>query len=544
MSSLTTISSSASTTPYIHSLVDDMLLYTFTYLCHSEEAPFDMPVQLGHVSKGWRNLVHGSPQLWTNIKIHETAVRVPRTTNHSRSPRFLRTIYRVKDFLKLSGTMPIDLSITLKSALPIETQQTEAVLAAQERFHEHTRTLSWMISFHLHRVRNLNITADTYTCVRNIHRNFPPTRMPLLQQLEVDVYGDQSSYTLQKDDYLSIPLRMRPSNPNATFPGDNYCPNLSCLRLTGVPVGLTLDQFSPRNLTELLLVSLPNHCQPTWSALRTIFLANENSLDILHLDFAPVITTDDVPFTLKNLASLVIVFYKLKDLRNLVRMIRVPNLEYLSITDGERSETFSHFHDRPNRDGLFAALSLLIEHFPLSTIRLLILSHIWGFPGEDEAMGRGVPDANNLDICGIPFMFFSALKSLEMLSLISPTTMPLNILNYVPRDSDSPPQCLPALQALHLSHFNQHIVRDFIHHRRFNYRSERVLECIQLTIPYQWKDDMYLDIKGLCVNPSVEYLDRVNLRRLDALIRPPKHWQYHHPHQPMDGPPWRRPLSL
>ncbi|KAG6814220.1 hypothetical protein H0H93_013114 [Arthromyces matolae] len=288
-------------------------------------------------------------------------------------------------------------------------------------------------------------------------------------------------------------------------------------------VAVSFNQFSPRNLRELSLLSLPKDFLPTWTQFREVLLANESTLEVLEVDFVPSSKNDWQPFTLRKLTCLIFTFTQVKQLYRLVNTLRVPNLDYLSIMDGPRSIAFPITYDTPRQDTLLSCLLALIEHFPLSRIRHLTLSHLW-FSPEDE-MVSGIANAKNLVINRFVFDFFSALTSLEILTLASPTTVPLDILNYVPVDDSSPPTPMPCLRELELTLFNKHVVRDFLD--TFGSAECREVRTIHLTMPLEWQDDMYLDVRYLCREPDVEF---VYLKRLFPMLEsPPSYWLCQYP---------------
>ncbi|KAG6902248.1 hypothetical protein C0995_002620 [Termitomyces sp. Mi166 len=417
--------------------------------------------------------------------------------------------------------MPLDVSITLRSVLPVDDDsQRKAVSDVRDVFRHYVRQLSRYLSSHLSRIRNMAISVDEHSCIHDLQVHFPPTSMPHLEYLEIDAFGYQSC-----TDHQSVAIPLRNSDTPSENAGVGYCPNLTFVYLKGLP--LACDLFCPQSLTELALLSLPKCCTPTWTALRRILLANDATLETLHIDFIPPMDVDWEPFTLGNLTSLLLTFKKVKHLYAMVITFDVPNLEYLSITDGQRSHEFPLSYGEPRRGRFFRILSALIDNFPLHNLRQLVLSHIWFFPGNRE-VDDGIPNAVNLDIRSIPFDFFSALTSLEILSLVSPTTMPLDCLNYIPCDSDAPQPPLPSLRGLHLYLFNKHIVRDFLHTRRYGHKV-RGFEAIRLTMPPEWKDDTYLDIRRLCQEPDIEYIQNGSPRVMSTLSLPPQYWLCQYP---------------
>ncbi|KAG6885880.1 hypothetical protein C0993_008399 [Termitomyces sp. T159_Od127] len=472
----------------ISTLDDDALQEIFVLLCCIDDAPAEMPVILARVSSHWRRIVLSRPKLWTMIKVSAWVVRVPISEKQKKNPRFLKIINRVKSFLLYSRSMPLDISITLLSGLPIDNDsQRQAVSDVRGVFRRHVRQLSHSLSAHLSRIRTLTISVDEHSSIHDLQVHFSPTPMLYLEYLDIDVFGHQSCIEHQS---VGIPLRNRDNQPESNIMGN--CPNLTFIHLKGLP--LACHSFAPQSVTELALLSLPKCCCPTWTELRRILLANDATLDIFHIDFVPQMDVDWEPFTLSNITSLLLTFKKVNHLYSMVMTFKVPKLEYLSITDGKRCEGFPVSHDEPRRGRFFRVLSALIDHFPLSSLRHLVLSHIWFFPDPREG-DAWILNSTKLDICALPFRFFSAMTSLEILSLVAPTTVPLDYFNYSPCDSESPSHPLPSLQGLHLSLFNKHVIRDFLHTRRSRDRI-RVLETIRLVMPDEWMDDIYLDLQN------------------------------------------------
>ncbi|KAG6908773.1 hypothetical protein DXG01_003385 [Tephrocybe rancida] len=526
-------------------LVNDVLFEIFILSCRAEGAAIDMPAIIARVCRQWRDVAFAAPTLWTNITVQESVVRVPPSSQGPRPrPQFLKAIDRVAEFLLRPQNMQLDLAITLISMLPIGDRSEEhAVSAAHASFRHHTLVLSRFLSPQIHRARSLRIVVDEYPCIRDLQVHFKPAPMPHLRFLEVDVYSNQLLHTQEphKSDLMALP----PCNgdlPPAEILSANYCPNLICLHVKGAPV--EWGRFYPCKLTELALVSLPKHCLPTWPMLRDVLEANGRTLNVLHIDFAPrSIKLERFPIILMKLTSLLITFSKTKPLLHMIRMLRVPKLDYLSITDGKRAKAFPLLYNTPRHGGFYRILSALMAIFPLANIRQLVLAHIWFFPGDMEDPGDIVPNGAGLEICPIPFDFFSSLKSLEILSLVAPTTVPLDCLNYIPYDFDSPQTPLPYLRQLHISLFNKHVVRDFVQTRRFCYVLPW-LHTIGLQMLTEWRDDMHLDVRHLCSHPDLEYFNSGSPRLVTALNLPPQYWRDQYPPRLFFDTPLRRRLSF
>lgn len=520
---------------HISTLNDDVLQEIFILLCCSTNAPDEMPITLARVSSHWRRIALSRAKLWTMIKVSAWIVRVPISEKQKKDSRFSKTINRVKSFLLYSRTMPLDINITLLSGLPVDNDaQCQAVSDVRGVFRHHVRQLSRYLSPHLSRIRTLTISVDEYSCIHDLQVHFTPTSMMHLEYLEIDVFGHQSCIEHQS---VGIPLR------NCDTPESNimeYCPNLTLIHLKGLSLACHL--FSPQSLTELALLSLPKCCSLTWTELRQILLANNATLDTFHIDFVPQMDVGWKPFTLSNITSLLLTFKKVNHLYSMVLTFNVPKLEYLSITDGKRCEEFPLPHDEPRRGRFFRVLLALISHFPLSTLRQLVLSHIWFFPDPREE-DAWILNSTKLDICTIPFRFFSALTSLKILSLVAPTTVPLDCLNYIASNSDSLPHLLPSLQALHLSLFNKHVVRDFLHSRRYGHKI-RVLKTIRFVMPDEWMDDIYLDLRYICQEPEIEYVQNGSPRLMRALSFPPHYWLCQYPPRKLFDRHLGRRLSL
>ncbi|KAG6833093.1 hypothetical protein H0H87_011504 [Tephrocybe sp. NHM501043] len=516
--------------PSIHSpignLEDKVLDYLFLVICCSEGASLNNPKILSHVCGHWRRIAIREPKLWTEISVHEELKRIPPTVREKqKKPRFLATLDRVEAFLRRSqDNLPLDVAINL-TILPDNGDH--IVSALRSNFRLHTRMLSQLLSPYLGRLRCLTIVVNEYPCLLDLQVHFSPAPpMPYLCALDIHAFGD--SHPCLDEEVVALPLGY--SHAASPCAVQDYCPRLTYASLTGVPVNF--QRFAPRNLTELSLARIP--CVPalTWHEFREILEANEATLEVLHLSSVSLpLMHAFLPITLRNLSSLLLTYAKPEQLLCLIEMLHVPNLEYLSIIDDHRAAGFPLSYGVPCSQGFFSVLSGLIDNFPLSSIRELELAHVWFFPGRHEDAGGHVINACHLDIRATAFDFFSALESLQVLHLVSPTTMPLDILNYVPPPPTShrtfPLPPLPNLQELRLSEFNKHVVRDFLLTRTCIY--PRNLETIHLEMPSNWAGDIYLDVQPFCKTPEIELVPRVGKRMFTVLNKPPAYWMSQFP---------------
>ena len=453
--------------------------------------PYITSIALSHVSHLWRELALCSPQLWTDISIHERFVR-PIT-------RFPATLYRVYEFLKRSGKLPLSVDITIVGQLTIlEHFTTDTAFPKDlEVFRKGTSLLSDVLAAHVWRFKSFSLVCDEFPFIVQIQSKFPVVAMPFLESWHVrQTYGGELAFEGDLEDVndltaLRIPLR--PEDATDEYAAAMF-PRLRSAVFCATP--MKWARFCPRNLTTLELSFLPMQGRPNGEAFRNILLANEHSLVSLKIYGAAPTSKVQLPYTMSKLERLELGYAFPDELIPLVEDIQFPNLTSLVIEDLYRSSTPDFVRDQLEYDHTTAVLfECMTRHFPLRQVKNLELRHICLIPpltqnNPSQIPIMLVPDFSGLIIPISSFDFFCELMALMNLTLINPDVAILFTLSYIPVETensdstaahsssdeaqgsgassstsdDSEPLRLPvpALTSLHIEDFDQDLVRLFL----------------------------------------------------------------------------------
>ncbi|KAF8077586.1 hypothetical protein FPV67DRAFT_1462252 [Lyophyllum atratum] len=474
---------------HIKQLNVDVLCLIFEAAIFDADAATDMPSLISHVSSHWRSVVCGSPYLWTKIRIQESLARP--------QDKFLASILRVTHFLDRSKQLPVDISVSLRTF-----HLAHSMSDPDHPFHFRTNSfrvvtkiLSVVLGAHIRRIRRFILVADELPSVRDVQERLPLTPMPCLE----------SWVTMVDDEEMGMVGGLDEQQANPTTGVDLY-PRLQVLVLFGtcIPFG----RFAPTNLTVLSLSPVPVSQRPGLSILRNVLVANAHSLKELALDLVEP-EGYIAPFELPNLVSLTLGFLNPADAVPLVGAMRVPKLALLSITDLERDMHFPQAFDDAYEDTSFLLIAALVNYFPLANLRKLVISHLHFAPDrfDDVRHVEKIANAKDLDIKALPFNLFAAMTKLENLTLIYPTSTPLNCLNYIPLSEEHPKRPLPALRHLDIQAFSLPLIQSFLQCREEGINVYGKLDRMSFSMPRAWREE---DIAGegvLCRRRHVSYFD-------------------------------------
>ncbi|KAF5375865.1 hypothetical protein D9615_008185 [Tricholomella constricta] len=486
----------------------DVLYEIFLTAIFFDEAAVDMPLILSQVSPAWRHTVRQNRRLWSRIIVDEEP--------HASRKHFLTTIKRVKHFLVRSKGLPVDVRITFRDFSLHDSglrrgNRTLQKAAAINQFGQHIQCLSGVLAPHIWRLQSFKLHAANFETVHDLQLAWPCVALDKLETWEVVL---QDTVPMNSFRFTGLPIPFR--NDKDDRAGDFY-PRLTTVKLSGSP--LAFSRFSPQHLKSLTLCFLPEGSLPSLQELSRILVANAQTLEHLSLDFAPNSSSHCEVVALPRLLCLSLEYRHPSDLLPLVKALRLPSIISLSITGHEHAQLFPETWI--STSCTFQLLQTLVNQFPLSQLEKLSLIHFRILPvwcSDDIINENHIPGASHLSV--IPVRFFASLSQLTSLTLVYPTSTPLDCITYLPREANgtSPVHLLPKLQDLALIDFNLHIVRDFLAALRLC-PLRLPLKRIALRMPDAWSKDPHLRTEGLCENSETDFVHYDAAEETDELFR-------------------------
>lgn len=276
---LPVISEATSLSPF-SKLPDDVLFEIFHVSTRSLYSPALQPVVLSQVCRAWRTLTWEASTLWNHVLIIEHLEEC--------TTEFDKTLCRVSHFLALSGACPLSFEICMCSwdQHTGELDDENPYCVNLDAYRERIRALSSLISRHVSRIKEFNLTCDEFDTVIDLFSAIPP-HIPMCSLEKLSIYNLDEEQVLEEDlnepsDIGMLSILLRPyDNMTGEEAAAALYPKLKSVTLHGAP--LEWARFCPRNLNQLDIGYLPMNARPSDAVLRKILLGSQHSLRSLSL---------------------------------------------------------------------------------------------------------------------------------------------------------------------------------------------------------------------------------------------------------------------
>ncbi|TFK65393.1 hypothetical protein BDN72DRAFT_203127 [Pluteus cervinus] len=340
------------------------VLHNIFHLGTQDDSGFAL--KISHVCSLWRGIAHSSSDLWAYVAVKnnidnrfsDTATFRP-NTSPSRKPQPLRKFAR---YLKLSKARPLHVDVTL-SMPPIDARNDETNIITDTTYSLRIQSIACLLVPHFDRICTLKVSCDSYSSVYTFFEALDSETAQMCHQLrdcDIEWTGplcavENFPRTLSRNHEISM---LDKSGELDTFP------NLRRLRLCGVSVDWS--NFSPSHLKELSISNIHEDFRPPFQILRSILIANQDTLQTLSLLGVGRPTDAEIlTFDLPNVHTLEIGYEEPEHLHAIVSSMSLPLLKNLTVRNmkGRRGGMIEELSFPGITDPYFLRTNELFEKF-------------------------------------------------------------------------------------------------------------------------------------------------------------------------------------